>query len=32
MDVVTGEVFLNQEDFVIPGRVPLLWRRYYSFQ
>lgn len=32
VDAVTGEVFLNQDDFVISGRVPLEWRRHYSSQ
>jgi RHS repeat-associated protein len=31
VNVVTGELFTKQEDFSIPGVIPLVWeRRYYS--
>lgn len=30
VNVVTGEVILDQQDFSIPGRIPLEWDRHYS--
>lgn len=32
VNVVTGEVLMAQEDFVIQGRIPLRWTRFYSSQ
>lgn len=30
VDVVTGEVVVEQQDFSIPGRIPLEWNRCYG--
>ena len=30
VDVRTGEVVVQQSDFTVWGRLPLVWRRYYS--
>ena len=30
VDVVTGEVVVDQQDFSIPGRIPLEWNRHYG--
>ena len=30
VDVVTGEVVVEQQDFVLPGRIPLEWTRRYG--
>ncbi|MDR6412606.1 RHS repeat-associated core domain-containing protein [Paraburkholderia terricola] len=30
VDVTTGEVVVQQNDFTVPGRLPLVWDRYYA--
>jgi RHS repeat-associated protein len=30
VDVVTGEVVVDQQDFELPGRIPIQWTRHYS--
>lgn len=30
VDVTTGEVVVQQRDFTVPGRLPLVWDRYYA--
>ncbi|UCF93035.1 MAG: RHS domain-containing protein [Desulfobacterales bacterium] len=30
VDVVTGEVVVDQQDFSIPGRIPMEWNRHYG--
>jgi RHS repeat-associated protein len=30
VDVVTGEVVVDQQDFIIPGRIPIEWTRHYG--
>ena len=30
VDAITGKVFVEQEDFSLPWRVPLNWKRHYS--
>lgn len=30
VDVVTGEVVVDQQDFSIPGRIPIEWKRHYG--
>ncbi|WP_082720680.1 RHS repeat-associated core domain-containing protein [Burkholderia sp. ABCPW 14] len=30
VDVTTGEVVLQQNDFTVSGRLPLVWDRYYA--
>ncbi|WP_321785145.1 RHS repeat-associated core domain-containing protein [Burkholderia pyrrocinia] len=30
VDVTTGEVVVEQSDFTVPGRLPLVWNRYYA--
>jgi RHS repeat-associated protein len=30
VDVVTGEVVVDQQDFSIPGRIPIEWNRHYG--
>ena len=32
VNVVTGEVVVEQDDFSLPGRLPLEWVRYYGSQ
>ncbi len=32
VDVVTGEVVVDQQDFSIPGRIPIEWNRHYGSQ
>jgi YD repeat-containing protein len=32
VNCVTGEVFVDQTDFTLPGRIPLEWRRHYGSQ
>ncbi|MBI9092930.1 MAG: RHS domain-containing protein [Desulfobacterium sp.] len=32
VDVVTGEVVVDQQDFSIPGRIPMAWNRHYGSQ
>src|SRR5437870_3936602 len=32
VNVVTGEVIVEQQDFVLPGPIPLEWNRRYSSQ
>jgi RHS repeat-associated protein len=29
VDVVTGEVVVDQQDFELPGRIPIRWTRHY---
>jgi hypothetical protein len=29
VDVVTGEVVVDQQDFELPGRIPIAWTRHY---
>jgi RHS repeat-associated protein len=29
VDVVTGEVVVDQQDFELPGRIPIQWTRHY---
>ncbi|WP_183158557.1 DddA-like double-stranded DNA deaminase toxin [Burkholderia pseudomallei] len=30
VDAITGEVVVQQHDFTVPGRLPLVWNRYYT--
>lgn len=30
VDVVTGEVVVDQQDYALPGRMPLEWNRHYG--
>jgi RHS repeat-associated protein len=30
VDVVTGEVVVDQRDFAVPGRIPIDWSRHYG--
>ncbi len=30
VDVITGKVYVAQEDFSLPWRLPLTWKRFYS--
>jgi len=32
VNMITGEVIIEHQDFIFPGRVPLNWNRYYSSQ
>ena len=32
VDIVTGEVVVDQQDFSIPGRIPVEWNRHYGSQ
>ncbi|WP_185731742.1 RHS repeat-associated core domain-containing protein [Burkholderia contaminans] len=32
VDAITGEVVVEQHDFTIPGRLPLIWTRHYRSQ
>ncbi|KGS24712.1 transposase [Burkholderia pseudomallei] len=32
VDVTTGEVVVQQNDFTVSGRLPLVWDRYYASQ
>jgi RHS repeat-associated protein len=32
VDVITGEVNLDLQDFVLPGRIPIQWTRHYGSQ
>jgi RHS repeat-associated protein len=32
VNIVTGEVVVDQQDFSIPGRIPIEWNRHYSSQ
>ncbi|NLD46790.1 MAG: hypothetical protein GX660_06270 [Clostridiaceae bacterium] len=32
VDSVSGEVVVEQQDFIIPGRISLEWNRYYGSQ
>ena len=32
VDAVIGEVILDQQDFTIPGRLPITWERHYGSQ
>jgi RHS repeat-associated protein len=32
VNFVTGEVFVEQQDFSLPGLIPLEWKRYYGSQ
>ncbi|WP_412024532.1 RHS repeat-associated core domain-containing protein [Burkholderia cepacia] len=32
VDAITGEVVVQQHDFTVSGRLPLVWARYYASQ